>query len=346
MSKHELIRKYEPVLLFSKDDDGNEENFLPVSTANYVAESSLQRSGEGTVRERKKVTLDYLGQLTSQESRQLYLSFAADEVLRHDPSFRERLSHDGMAMFGIESFEEDEETPEIEGELEDDLLLDPAADVSYGLREAMHLPPEVHSLSLERYEPYRDYKKYPPLYYYNVIYNRGFLVLQYYFFYAFNDWGTAHNGVNDHEGDWEMISLFMQKEKPAYVAYSAHTGAPEFHAWDDSALEKHDGMHPVVYVGCGSHANYFHSTVHKTASFKDFAHGNSDYSIGSGAKLAWGEPVDLGTAPWALNYAGGWGARVERFGSNRIAAGAQSPSGPVWQFQRWESPVGWARLPY
>ena len=102
MDKLELIQKYEPVLLFSKDDDGNEENFFPLSVANYVAESSLHRMQVGKIKERKSVTLDHLGQLTSVESRDLYLSYAADEILESDPSFLEKL-RGGAFMFGIDS---------------------------------------------------------------------------------------------------------------------------------------------------------------------------------------------------------------------------------------------------
>ena len=31
--------------------------------------------------------------------------------------------------------------------------------------------------------------------------------LQYHFFYAFNDWRLAANGINHHEGDWEMVAV-------------------------------------------------------------------------------------------------------------------------------------------
>jgi hypothetical protein len=41
----DLILKYEPVLLFSKDDRDREENFFPMSAADYVAESALYKKG-------------------------------------------------------------------------------------------------------------------------------------------------------------------------------------------------------------------------------------------------------------------------------------------------------------
>lgn len=353
MSKLDLIRKYEPLLLFSKDDDGREENFFPFSVADYVQESTLHRRGQGVLKERAKLTLDYLGALNSAESRELYMSFGADEIISHDPSLRQQMALGGLAMYGIEGEGTPAAADQADNVAEDaapgtaleaeDLL---SGDLSYGLADAMQLPHEVHDITLERYAPYRDLQQHPPVYYYNVVYNRGYLVLQYWFFYAYNDWGTGHGGVNDHEGDWEMLSLFLRGDKPGYLAFSAHTGAPEIQAWDEPAIEKAGGDHPVIYVGCGSHANYSHSQVHQTASFRDCAYGNSDTSIGPGTAVTWGTPTDIGRQPWALNYAGGWGAMVRRFGSTHLAAGAQSPVGPVWQYPRWESPVAWARIPH
>ncbi len=86
----------------------------------------------------------------------------------------------------------------------------------------------------------------------------GKLALQYWFFYAFNDFN------NTHEGDWEMIQLVFDAddaadaldERPVEVGYSSHEGA-EKAAWDDDKLEIVGGTHPVVYPAAGSHANKF-----------------------------------------------------------------------------------------
>ena len=50
-----------------------------------------------------------------------------------------------------------------------------------------------------------------------------FIVLQYWYFYAMNNWGEQ-GGFNNHEGDWESVFVFLDKltELPQYVAYSAH----------------------------------------------------------------------------------------------------------------------------
>jgi hypothetical protein len=340
----DLALKYAPVLLFSKDNKGREESFFPVSTAHYVAESALHKKGVGVVKARAALSLDDLAATSPKESQDLYLTFAADEILEHDPSLRNQLSHGGLALFSIEDgmSGEEEAAPESDPESGEEM---PAADVDFGLADVMQLPDDIHGTALERYEPYRDFSKYPPVYYYSTLNSRGYHVLQYWFFYAYNDWGTGHGGVNDHEGDWEMIALFLRGDEPKYMAYSAHTGAPAYHAWDASEIHKVDGTHPVVYVGCGSHANYFHSTTHEMFGYKDFAFGDSVVSIGPGTDVPWGKPADLRAQSWVLNYAGGWGAMVKRFGSSALAPGAQSPVGPPWQFGRWESPVGWAKVP-
>ena len=33
--------------------------------------------------------------------------------------------------------------------------------------------------------------------------------LQYWFFYAFNDWRSTFAGVNDHEADWELVTVYL-----------------------------------------------------------------------------------------------------------------------------------------
>ncbi|MGD2077238.1 MAG: hypothetical protein PVH18_02585 [Chloroflexota bacterium] len=373
MNEIDLALKYEPVLLFSKDDKGREESFFPMSTAHYVAESSLHEKGVGAIKERTALSLNDLATTTPGKSRDLYLAYAADKILVHDPSLRRKLAHGGLALFSIEgsmstqlvvedeagmaaaeqdpTLERNPSADEMDSAFtfsapgEEPAAGEPASEVSFVLTNAMQLPDEIHEAALERYEPYRDFSKFPPVYYYSTLYNRGYLVLQYWFFYAYNDWGTGHGGVNDHEGDWEMIALYFRDNTPRYIAYSAHTGGPEYYSWDAAEVTKVGGTHPVVYVGCGSHANYFHSTAHDMFSYTDFAFGNSAIAIGSDTGVPWGKPADLRAQSWALNYSGGWGAMVKRFGSSSLAPGAQSPVGPVWQFERWESPTGWARVP-
>jgi hypothetical protein len=42
-----------------------------------------------------------------------------------------------------------------------------------------------------------------PTYYVRAARDAGYVALQYWFFYAMNDWRSTFAGVNDHEADWE-----------------------------------------------------------------------------------------------------------------------------------------------
>ena len=64
-------------------------------------------------------------------------------------------------------------------------------------------------------------------YYGRVTRDRGFVALQYWFLYAMNDWRSTFGGVNDHEADWEQVTIFLpdppdQSARPAWVAFSSH----------------------------------------------------------------------------------------------------------------------------
>src|SRR5262249_8368808 len=46
-------------------------------------------------------------------------------------------------------------------------------------------------------------------YYGRVTRQSGWLVLQYWLFYLFDDWRSAFAGANDHDADWEMIAIYL-----------------------------------------------------------------------------------------------------------------------------------------
>ena len=37
----------------------------------------------------------------------------------------------------------------------------------------------------------------------------GWIVCQYWLFFAYNNWRSGFHGVNDHESDWELASLYL-----------------------------------------------------------------------------------------------------------------------------------------
>ncbi|MEW5872537.1 MAG: hypothetical protein AB1894_24970 [Chloroflexota bacterium] len=96
-----------------------------------------------------------------------------------------------------------------------------------------------------------------------VVRQGGWIVLQYWYFYAFNNWRSAFFGVNDHEADWEMVNIYLYQDDsgeyvPEWAAYASHdfSGDDLRRRWDDPELQK-VGEHPVVFVGAGSHASYY-----------------------------------------------------------------------------------------
>jgi hypothetical protein len=96
-----------------------------------------------------------------------------------------------------------------------------------------------------------------------VVRQDDWIVLQYWLFYAFNDWRSGFFGANDHEADWEKVFVYLSESPsgevtPEWTAYSSHnyTGDVLRRRWDDPELEK-IGEHPVIHVCAGSHSNQY-----------------------------------------------------------------------------------------
>jgi hypothetical protein len=112
-------------------------------------------------------------------------------------------------------------------------------------------------------------------YYAHVSSDGRYVVLQYWFFYAMNDWRSSFGGVNDHEADWEQISVFLvpldedagyAKRRDgsdvlgvSWVAFSSHdeTGDDLRRRADDPDITWVDHTHPVVHAGAGSHSGAY-----------------------------------------------------------------------------------------
>lgn len=87
------------------------------------------------------------------------------------------------------------------------------------------------------------------------------VALQYWYFYMYND------AANKHEGDWEMVSLELDKEslEPVQAGYSGHESGAR-RQW--AGVQK-QGSRPVVFVARGSHAAYldYMPAGHPTKSY-------------------------------------------------------------------------------
>ena len=167
----------------------------------------------------------------------------------------------------------------------------------------------------------------------------GKLALQYWFFYAFNDFN------NTHEGDWEMIQLVFDaadareavSQEPIKVGYSAHEGA-EGADWGDEKLDTVGGTHPVVYPAAGSNANKFTQALYLGSSAE--AGVGCDDTRGPHRELTpvvktiSSEPAAARSAfPWIV-FEGRWGELQSAF--------FNGPTGPNLKDQ-WTHPIEWTK---
>jgi hypothetical protein len=107
-----------------------------------------------------------------------------------------------------------------------------------------------------------------PTYHARLVRDGGWIVCQYWFFYSFNNWRSGFSGVNEHESDWEQVTIYLDGTgavdqaglpMPRWVVFSAHdeTGDDLRRRWDDPDLTVVDGRHPVVFAGAGSHSGAY-----------------------------------------------------------------------------------------
>jgi len=166
-----------------------------------------------------------------------------------------------------------------------------------------------------------------PTVYYHVARDAGYTAIQYWFFYAFND-----GPLNQHEGDWEQIIVVLYGDQPVYATYSQHQGG-EKAQWND--VEKAAGTHPIIYVGRGSHANYFRSYEGKFGLQNDDVGGDGTTIMPEQINL-----VSLDENPSWLSYGGRWGEQT----NGQDFTGSNGPVGPRAGEHRssWDTPVSWA----
>ncbi|MGH2883698.1 MAG: hypothetical protein ACRDPA_13535, partial [Solirubrobacteraceae bacterium] len=247
-SELSLLRAYEPIARFVKG-----ELFFPTAVGPYVSECSLwRREPDGEARcvvQAGELTLERLCQeAVVRQDRPLSLRFVAAPLTRADyrrwrRAPRERLVAGARftttGMFGRL----------VEAGLRASLLL--RGKVAAGLAAAAEI------VYRERLESERF------TYYGRVVRTGGYVCLQYWYFYAMNDWRSTFSGVNDHEADWELATVYLAERtgapaRPAWVAFSSHDHAGEQlrRRWDDPELIR-SGDHPVLFPGAGSHSGAF-----------------------------------------------------------------------------------------
>lgn len=354
-----LARRYAPLLVFSRDGQGRPENFYPMDAEAYVRACALYSPGPKEVVPRGRLLPEHLTEFPADATRDLYLLFASERLLPSLPEAARVSPPAAPRGFPVTLWDD---------------LLDLAYDVMARFVELIldyvapqRLPRFVWEEAVQRYRPFdiRNRRAPPPVLYYGFQPMTAFLILHYWFFYAFNDWGTGHGGHNDHEGDWESIHLFLEPRAPhrvCWLAYAAHGRANLERA--DSGDVEWFGEHPVVYVGCGSHASYFRPDIYVR---EDWALGDGGVAVGPPGGHLHGWPRippgkrptlyrpwilrDLKECKWAWHFRGFWGTRFRYQALGRafhILHAISGPGGPVWLAgqgrlrPQWRNPLRWA----
>ncbi|HET7479127.1 MAG TPA: hypothetical protein VFJ72_06390 [Rubrobacteraceae bacterium] len=255
-----LLRRFEPVIRSTRGD-----KFYPMDVEPYVRACSLwvQRPGEGPlcVVPGGKLSLERLPQQPLDEAGAVHFLRFTDP--RHiEPGSGARL---GRLRRGAKDLKESRESFRAgRGRLARVGYVSRFADALYSiaLLARGRVPGEAAAAAAAAYrrimgghEHYR--------YHGRVLRQGGWIILQYWLFYPFNDWRSGFFGANDHEADWEKVFVYLSETeagevRPEWVAYAAHnyTGDNLRRRWDDPELEK-VGEHPVIFVAAGSHASYY-----------------------------------------------------------------------------------------
>jgi uncharacterized membrane protein len=372
----ELLQKFEPVVYYTKG-----EQFFPTQVEHYVEDSTLwehhpeghdellvkhgQMTMEKLVEARPAVfgTIRYLRFVEA-----LNLAEAA-KVLADQASLHRKLGNSfrtGIGRLARGGF-----LPR---------LADGLFSLSFLLRGKVSAA-DAAAAELDYNAIREEHPQYT--YYGRVAHQNGWTVLQYWFFFSFNSWRSGFHGVNDHESDWEMVTLYLYEEGgqlvPEWAAYASH----DFHGddlrrrWDDATDLKIENGHPVVYAGAGSHSSYFRrgeyqaevnlplpgwlaglvqgwnkfwtETLGQPAGnalhvpFVDYARGDG-LRIGPDGPQTWSPVLVDESTPWVSQYRGLWGL----FARDPIS-GENAPAGPMYNRDgsprgSWYDPLGFAGL--
>jgi hypothetical protein len=254
-----LLRRFEPVLRSTIGD-----KFYPMDVEPYVRACSLwvQRPGEQAVCVVRggKLSLDRLAQQPRDEAGAVhFLKFTDEDDLGLDARGRRLFRRRAMDRIQArQAFKAGR------GRLARVGYFSRFVDALYSiaLLARGRVPGESAAAATVAYERIMAENEHYR-YHGRVVRQDGWIVLQYWLFYPFNDWRSGFFGANDHEADWEKVFVYLSESeegevKPEWVGYAAHnyTGDNLRRRWDDPEVDK-VGEHPVIYVGAGSHASYY-----------------------------------------------------------------------------------------
>jgi hypothetical protein len=362
-----LLRRFEPVIRYTQG-----ELFLPSSVQDYVEAAALRvpsRKGHAEVLAAPgTLTLDRLAELgASEASRSPYLTLVESPLNRRefaawkkDPERPHFVASSRFAAVGILS-------RLIDGFMRMTLILRGKVPGGYAAAAALRMRSMPHA--------------HERVYYGHVSRDGGYIVLQYWYFYAMNDWRSTFGGVNDHEADWEQVTIFLvdrgdEEPAPAWVAFSSHdeVGDDLRRRWDDPDIT-FVGEHPVVYAGAGSHSGAYLPGEYIISveaplpriierirrgflrllpwtdpdapgigiPYIDYRRGDGP-AVGAGQGVDWSPVLIDDDTPWVRGFRGLWG-----LDTHDPLGGERAPAGPRYDRdgtvrESWGQPVAWAGL--
>ena len=364
-----LLRRFEPILRFTEG-----EFFLPTAVEEYVGRCELLEHGQ---RRNASVVVAPKGTLTLEQ----LVQFGADRLV---PGQYLRLVDEPLSRVEVAKWRVRSERPRFHGAVRLARVgvlsrgLDALSRASLMFRGRNASGTEAAAETEYRVGMRPDHHPY----YGRIVRDSGYTALQYWYFYAYNDWRSRVFGVNDHEADWEQVIVYLAGPdddlRPAWIAASAHdeVGDDLRRRWDDPDLTL-IGDHPVIHAGLGSHSGAYlagdyltthdvpafagllrftrrisrtflpwtrdHDDVGLSIPYVDYARGDG-VSIGTGQDRAWDPVLIDESTPWVMHYRGLWGNDTQD-----PLGGERGPAGPRYERSgqvrtSWGDPIGWAGL--
>lgn len=201
-------------------------------------------------------------------------------------------------------------------------------------------------------------------------------ILQYWFFYVFNDYGDFEHSTAEvlrHEGDWEMIQVILNKNESPTATYSYHRGGIHYD-WDNANEEDSvlfdpsdiNKTHPKVFVAHGGHGSWNRPdsisweqdvfTINCDTEHLDITSDKGTVlypeSFNKGTTYSLIDISDATTSnDWRwVHWLGRWG-EIEPAGTSVGTAGPESPA--IINYinpgntdnNRWNDPLGWDNDP-
>ena len=170
---------------------------------------------------------------------------------------------------------------------------------------------------------------------------RGYLALQYWFFYGLNYYPMTVDtptmltaplkadtaDIDWHEGDWEHITVLLEQHGsdyvPRYVWMARHSSEGKLNPWAD--VQHDGGGHPVVYPAFGGHPSYPTCGAHPRALLAAAVYDYVSCSPGLYTiRAADTRLVDLSSVSWSC-WPGYFGTTL----GTKASGDADDPTGQI-----------------